>query len=136
MPLTQTYTSAIGSLGFQGFKTQETSKKIKKPGNPSHFSQKPHPKTKNYLWKPRKPLKTSETLKHSITASQNFDRGPCMDQFSRRLHELLLSVLRARELEHSRTRNEKTDCNTSRTVMQVLVDLEVAPLKGNYTRAT
>jgi len=48
----------------------------------------------------------------SISASQNFDRGPRMDQFSRRLHELLLSVLRARELDRSRTRDEKTDCTT------------------------
>ena len=45
----------------------------------------------------------------SISGSQLFDCGLRPDQFSQRLHELLLLVLRDRELERS---SEETDCTT------------------------
>ena len=48
----------------------------------------------------------------SISSSRHFDCGPRPDQFSQRLHELLLLVLRGRELERSRIRDEETECTT------------------------
>ena len=47
----------------------------------------------------------------SLSASQHVDCGQRQDYFSQRLHELLLLVLRSRELERSRTLDE-TDCTT------------------------
>ena len=47
----------------------------------------------------------------SASISPSFDCGPRPDQFSRRLHELLL-VLHGRELERSRIRDEETECTT------------------------
>ena len=45
----------------------------------------------------------------SISVSQHFDCELRPDQFSQRLHELLLLVLHDRELERSSTRDEETD---------------------------
>ena len=46
----------------------------------------------------------------SISSPQHSDCGQCQDQFSQRLHNLLVLVLRGRELARSRT--EETDCTT------------------------
>ena len=46
----------------------------------------------------------------SISCPQHSDRGQLRDQFSQRLHDLLVLVLRGRELARSRT--EEADCTT------------------------
>ena len=46
----------------------------------------------------------------SISSPQHSNCGQCQDQFSQRLHDLLVLVLRGRELARSRT--EETDCTT------------------------
>ena len=46
----------------------------------------------------------------SISSPQHSNYGQCQDQFSQRLHDLLVLVLRGRELARSRT--EETDCTT------------------------
>ena len=46
----------------------------------------------------------------SISSPRHFDCGQPQDQFSQRLHDLLVLVLRSREL--ARPRTEETDCTT------------------------